>query len=129
MIVRLSHIYKIVSEKLDIPMEVVESVGLSVFSSLRANLSYPEDISYEVRGLGVFNLKHTKFKEMVDNLDMALENGRYALDTEEKIKDCERKKRLYQKITDFKTKKTEKRTLRYEQIGAKQPSQSDFEDY
>lgn len=61
MIIRPAEIYKRASEKNSLDLDVVVSVGESVFGELLKLVNDPKDLAYELDHVGTFILRHKSF--------------------------------------------------------------------
>lgn len=50
-------IYKKVAEKNSLPLEMIDSIGTTVFQTLRSILNDPKELAYELPELGTFNVR------------------------------------------------------------------------
>lgn len=68
MITKPREIYKNVSEKYELPIELIQSIGNTIFQKTRSILNRPDDLAYELPELGVFNIRFCKFERYIYNI-------------------------------------------------------------
>lgn len=116
MVIRSKILYERVAKKNNIPLELVESIGNSLFQHMRSKMEVPTELAYEFPKFGTFNIRFCEFEKFFKSFKRKLEAG-----DPEAIKklqaDPERFKRnemLYSKILEYREDKKQKRKERYE---------------
>ena len=116
MITSAKSIYKKVSEKHNIPLELIESIGNVISQQTRYCLNNPESLAYELPGLGTFNIRFVRFEKFYNNFQALLDKN-----DETAIMKRDRDLHFYnsntlimEKIKQFKIDKQIKRKERYE---------------
>lgn len=105
-------LYELISKKTELPIDLISSIGSSMFQELRDSLENPKEISYEMPKLGIFNLRFNKFEyygKKYKEYASSNKDERYLKNKETKLKqiqDLEEKIQNYRKIkSDAKTKR------------------------
>jgi hypothetical protein len=115
MIVRSKGLYEETSQRHNLPIDLIESVGNCVFEALVYKLNHPEDLAYELPKFGTFNIRFKMFDRYYENFQKLLDvNDPEAIKKRDSNLDLyKRTTSIYNKIQEFRSKKKETRTKRY----------------
>lgn len=131
MIVKPKEIYQKVSEKNNIPIDIIESIGNIVFQSLRSHLNTPTDIAYELPELGTFIHRFHRFEYLFElTLKRLEENDEATLEiVNSNLERHQRNLNLYNKMQEYRKDKKEIKKIRNEQNNSIKSSEDNFEEH
>lgn len=116
MIIGSKDIYEEVAIENNIDVELVNSIGSTVFQQLRTLLNDPEELAYELPKIGTFIMRFKRFEKYFNNFQNHLNNKspEAIKKYENNIILYEKNKKLIEKMKKYREDKQLKRKLRYE---------------
>jgi hypothetical protein len=115
---RLKQIYEIISKRDNVPIDLIESVGNSVFDSLRYHMDHPSELAYELPKIGTFNIRFNRFLGYYNTVQKKLANKeeKTTLQKQNDPELFERLDKLNLRVEEYREKKQEKRNERNEYL-------------
>lgn len=113
MIVKNAEIYRRVAEKHNLDLNIVESVGDTVFAELISKLNNPSDLAYELPKFGCWTIRAKEVRSTYINTPHQYKPWMVP---------------ILDMIDNFKKVKTAKREKRFEYVNTKNKTQQPSED-